>query len=77
MRAKQKIVQDRGPSNINLDTVFVFAPLMFAGFHNHFPLYLWFKGLRSSPVTSVFDLMRLILGVCFTNIQNYKGTRKT
>ena len=33
MRAKQKIVHGRGPSNINLESLF--APFMFAGFHNH------------------------------------------
>ena len=36
MRAKQKIVQGRGPSNINLG-IFV-CSLMFAGLHNQSPL---------------------------------------
>ena len=36
MNAKQKIVQGRGPSNINLD-ILMFAPLMFAGLHNQSP----------------------------------------
>ena len=36
MSAKQKAVHGRGPSNINLGQMF--APLKFAGVHNHFLL---------------------------------------
>ena len=35
MKGKQKIVQGRGPSNINLDILFV--TLMFAGLPNQSP----------------------------------------
>ena len=45
MRAKQKIVQGRGPSNINLG-VFV-CSLMFAGLHNQFFLLTMLK--HSNP----------------------------
>ena len=44
MSAKQKIVHGRGPFNINLGLMF--APLMFAGLHNHFPLLTMIRRSR-------------------------------
>ena len=47
MRTKQKIVHRRGPSNLNLG-IFVYTPLMFAGLHNHPPLWTMVKRYKQS-----------------------------
>ena len=52
MNAKQKIVQGRGPSNINLASLF--AALMFAGLHNQSPLLTMIK--RSSDQSLINPL---------------------
>ena len=48
MRAKQKIVHCRGPSNINI-LASLFAPLMFAGPHNQSLLLDMLSGKTGLP----------------------------
>ena len=66
MRRKQKIVHGRGPSNINLASLF--APLMFAGLYNQSPPLTMFQAMKlrdKSKASVSSSWMNVSLCLCF------------